>query len=149
MIKKILAIDYGDQKIGTAYTDALGITIQPYKTIFTKNSDKVAIYEIKEIIKEKEIEVVVIGMPYNADGTEGKRAEKTKQFIKKIKRNFKYTGIEYIEFHICDDRYTSILADEALISMNIPQKKAKTFQDSLAAYYILDTFLKQNKEIKN
>lgn len=143
MIKRILAIDYGDKKVGTAYTDALGITIQPYKTIFTKNSDKVAISKIKEIVKEKDIKIIVIGMPYNTDGSEGERAEKTKQFIKKLKKNFKYSGLEDIEFNICDERYTSIMADEALLNMEVSQKRGKAFQDSLAAYYILDTFLKQ------
>lgn len=141
MVDKILAIDYGDSKIGTAYTDALGITIQPYKTIFTKGSDKKAISEIKEIIKEKEIKKVIVGMPYNADGSAGIRAEKTMNFIKKLEKNLLYSGFKTIKVEYFDERYTSIKADETLKTMNINQKKGKKIQDSLAAYYILESYL--------
>lgn len=141
MVDKILAIDYGDSKIGTAYTDALGITIQPYKTIFTKGSDKKAISEIKEIIKEKEIKKVIVGMPYNTDGSAGIRAEKTMNFIKKLEKNLLYSGFKNIKVEYFDERYTSIKADETLKTMNINQKKGKKIQDSLAAYYILESYL--------
>lgn len=141
MVKKILAIDYGDSKIGTAYNDDLGITIQPYKTIFTKGSDRKAISEIKEIIKEKNIKKIVIGMPYNEDGTVGERAEKTKKFIKKLHNNLLYSGYDYIEIETHDERYTSIKADETLKELNINQKKGKKIQDTLAAYYILKSYL--------
>lgn len=141
MVDKILAIDYGDSKIGTAYTDELGITIQPYKTIFTKGSDKKAISEIKEIIKEKDIKKVIIGMPYNVDGSAGIRAEKTMNFIKKLEKNLLYSGFEKIKIEYFDERYTSIKADETLKCMHINQKKGKKIQDSLAAYYILESYL--------
>lgn len=149
MKDRILAIDYGDSKIGTAHTDALGITIQPGNIIYTKGSIKKAVDEIKKIIVEKNIKEIVIGMPYNTDGSEGFRADKTNSFIKRLTNNLKYSGFENVKINIADERYTSLKADDALRQMNISQKKGKKIQDSLAAYYILDEYLKNKESQEN
>lgn len=80
--KKILGIDYGDFSIGLAIFDLETDFIFPYKTIFRDKANvlRKSIREIIEIIKVENITDIVIGLPLNADGTEGDRVEKVKNF---------------------------------------------------------------------
>ena len=87
MIKKrILGIDYGDFTIGLAIFDLETNFIYPYKTIFRSRASaiKKSVREIVGVIYEEGISDIVIGYPLNADGTEGERVEKVKEFAKKI-----------------------------------------------------------------
>ena len=80
--RKILGIDYGDFSIGLAIFDLETDFIFPYKTIFRAKANvlRKSIREIVEIIKIENITDIVIGLPLNADGTEGDRVEKVKNF---------------------------------------------------------------------
>ena len=80
--RKILGIDYGDFSIGLAIFDLETDFIFPYKTIFRDKANvlRKSIREIVEIIKIENITEIVIGLPLNADGTEGDRVEKVKNF---------------------------------------------------------------------
>ena len=138
---RILGIDYGDVRTGIAYTDELQITVQPYKTIKHNNSDKILLAEIENIIQEKNIYKIIVGMPDNADGTKGDRAIKTEQFIHKLKCRFNKIEIDFV-----DERYTSLEADEFMYMMNVKKEDRKNIRDTLAAVYILKSYLK-NQEI--
>ena len=82
---RILGIDYGDARVGTAITDALNITAQGLETIERKNSDKLVLKKIDEIMEKYEIDTIVVGMPLNMNGTKSERAEITEKFIHKLK----------------------------------------------------------------
>ena len=64
-----LGIDYGDSRVGIAITDALGITAQGLETISHNGNDKVVLKRLDEIFLEYEVDTIVVGMPYNMDGT--------------------------------------------------------------------------------
>ena len=85
--RKILGIDYGDFSIGLAIFDLETNFIFPYKTIFRAKANilRKSIREIVEIIKIENITDIVIGLPLNADGTEGDRVEKVKNFAHMLK----------------------------------------------------------------
>lgn len=138
MKDRILALDYGDVRTGTAYTDELGITVQPYKTIKNNGSDRILLKEIEDIIKEKNIKIIILGMPYNADGTKGERVEKTEKFLHKLKCRFPDISIE-----IYDERFTSLEADETMSMLYIDSKKRKELRDSFAAMHILESYLRE------
>ncbi len=74
---RVLAIDYGQKRVGLAISDRLGITAQPYKTIINESREEL-IEELAEIIKKNDITEVVIGLPLHMNGTEGERAEKSR-----------------------------------------------------------------------
>ena len=84
--RKILGIDYGDFSIGLAIFDVETDFIFPYKTIFRDKANilRKSIREIIDIIKVENITDIVIGLPLNADGTEGERVEKVKNFAKML-----------------------------------------------------------------
>ena len=82
---RILGIDYGDSRVGIAVTDSLGITAQGLETISHKGNDKILLKRLDEILEQYPSEIIVVGMPYNMDGTKTIRAEVTEKFIHKLK----------------------------------------------------------------
>ena len=72
--KRILGIDYGDSRVGVAITDPLGITVQGLETIERKNSDKIVLKRLDEILTNYEVEIIVVGMPLNMNGTKSESA---------------------------------------------------------------------------
>ena len=76
-----------------------------------------------------------MGMPYNMDGSEGERTEKTRAFISELSRR---TGLEIIEV---DERLTTVEADEVLQDMGVPASERKAYIDKIAAAIILKSYL--------
>ena len=94
---KILGIDYGESRTGFAITDGLNITVQGLETVYNNGSDKIILKKIDELLEKYEIDTIVIGMPYNMDGTISKRAEITEKFIHKLKCRYNKIKIEFID----------------------------------------------------
>jgi len=133
-----LGIDYGDNRVGIAITDPLNITVQGIETIYHKENDKIVLKRLDEIMSKYEIDTIVIGMPVNMNGTMGARVEKTNQFIHKIKCKYNKMKIETI-----DERLTTVEASKTMNFLNINKSKKKGIVDTIAAEYILETFMKK------
>ena len=131
-----------------------GITCYGLKTIETKlknidekmdiqrAKDRIILKELEEVITEYNPEKIVIGMPYNENGTSGDRVEQTKKLIHKIKCKF---NIEIVEQ---DERYTSIEASQKMNEIGIKKKKKRKVIDQIAAVLILEGYLKNLKKHK-
>lgn len=134
---RLMGIDYGDARVGIALSDPLMIMSQGYKTI--KNDGTDALFEeIAEIIKEKEVTKIIIGLPKNMDNSQGFRADATMEFTEKLKT---FTNVE-IDFS--DERLTTVSAHGFLNEMNVRGKKRKGAVDTLSAALILETYMKKN-----
>ena len=107
---RIMGLDYGDKTVGVAISDELGLTAQPFETIYRERWNKLrqTCKRLEEIIIEKKVERIVVGKPLNMNGTEGERLERTREFIGMIERR---TGLEVIEL---DERLTTMEADRIL-----------------------------------
>ena len=94
--RKILGVDYGDFTIGLAIFDLETDFIYPYKTIFRAKANvlRKSIREIIDIVKTENITDIVIGLPLNADGTEGDRVEKVKNFAHMLSNGLINVGID-------------------------------------------------------
>lgn len=134
---RILGIDYGDARVGTAITDALNITVQGLETIERKNSDKVVLKRLDEIMQEYEIDTIVVGMPLNMNGTKSERAEVTEQFIHKLKCKYNKIKIETI-----DERLTTVAAHRTMNFLEVNKNKKRNIVDTISAVYILESYLK-------
>ena len=133
---------------------SFGITCYGLKTIETKlknidekmdiqrAKDRIILKELEEVITEYNPEKIVIGMPYNENGTSGDRVEQTKKLIHKIKCKF---NIEIVEQ---DERYTSIEASQIMNEIGIRKKKKRKVIDQIAAVLILEGYLKKLKKHK-
>lgn len=132
----ILAIDYGLKKIGLAVSDKSRSFTFPYGVIENKNFNYVVL-ELQRIVEEKEIDLILIGMPFNMDNTKGEMALKVDKFIDGLKKKLA------IDIQVVDERLSSFAAEENLKESSLSAKKIKKYVDSEAARLILEEHLAQ------
>ena len=138
---RILGIDYGDSRVGIALTDALNITAQGLETIQRNNSDKIVLKRLDEIIEQYNIDCIVIGMPYNMNGSKSQRAEITEKFIHKLKCKYNKIKIETI-----DERLTTVAAHKTMNLLDVNKHKKRNIVDTISAVYILESYMKMKKD---
>ena len=133
-MERYIGLDVGDRTIGIAISDPFLLTAQSLMTI--KRKSKIEDIEIiNDIIKEKEVSKIIVGLPKNMNNTIGPQAKKVKTFVKELRKHTDL-DIEYV-----DERLTTISATRVLIEQNVSRKKRKGVIDSVAATYILQTYL--------
>ena len=132
---RIIGIDYGDARIGIAMSDPFGWTAQAVETISWKDKLQKPIERILQLIKEYNVEKIVIGFPKNMNGTLGPRAEKTEEFIELLMRKI---NLEIIKW---DERLSSVAANRTMHEIGIKTSKKKGIVDQIAAVYILQGYL--------
>lgn len=137
---RILGIDYGDSRVGVAITDALGLTAQGLETISHKGNDKIVLKRLDEIFANYEVDTIVIGMPYNMDGTKTFRAEITEKFIHKLKCKYNKMKIETM-----DERLTTVAAHKTMNFLDVNKTKKRGIVDTISAVYILEMYMNKNK----
>ena len=137
---RYLGIDLGSKTVGLAISDTTLTIASSLKTIFFKDEDYLStIDEIKNIIKEYDIQKIILGLPKNMNNTLGERAEITTKYKRILEEN---TNIPVIFF---DERLTSVISNSILIEADISRKKRKKKVDSIAAQIILQDYLNKEK----
>jgi len=124
----------GDARIGLALSDELGMLAHPLETVVVKEQRDPAEY-IAKIVEREKVEVVVIGMPRNMNGTYGPAAEKTKAFAELLKAKSPCT----IKFW--DERLTTVAAQKSLHESGRNVKQGRSVIDQVAAQMILQGYL--------
>ena len=137
---RILGIDYGDSRVGIAVTDALGITAQGLETISHNGNDKILLKRLDELLEEYSVDTIVVGMPFNMDGTKTVRAEVTEKFIHKLKCKYNKMKIETI-----DERLTTVAAHKTMNFLDVNKTKKRGIVDTISAVYILEMYMNKNK----
>lgn len=135
-----LGIDYGDQRVGVAITDPLNITVQGLETIQRNGSDKIVLKRLDEILSEYEVDLIVVGMPFNLKGKKTRRAEITDQFVHKLKCKYNKIKIETV-----DERLTTVESIKTMNLLNINKNKKKNIVDTISAVYILESYINTSK----
>ena len=138
---RILGIDYGDSKVGLAITDPLGITAQGLETVMYKGNDKMLLKKLDELMETYEISIIVVGMPYQMDGSKTERAEATEKFLHKLKCKYNQIQLETV-----DERLTTVAANKTLNFLEVNKRKKREIEDTLAAVYILETYMNKRKK---
>ena len=138
-MERFVAFDIGDKRIGVAISDPFNSYALPSETYFRKDF-KTDVEAIAKIARDKGATKIICGLPVNFDGSEALQTEKTKRFIDALRAA---TDIEII----CEDeRFTTKMAHETLISEGMRREKRKTVVDALAAANILDGYLAKLKK---
>ena len=129
-----MSLDVGSRTIGIACSDALLMTAQGIETIRRTSLEK-DFNRLQELIAEYEVHELVVGMPKNMNGTKGERAEKTEEFVEKMK--------EVIDLPVTywDERLSTVMAERQLIAADVSRKKRKSVIDKTAAVVILQGYL--------
>lgn len=131
---RILGLDVGQKTIGVAVSDPLGFTAQGLTTIRRTNKEK-DIEEIKKFCDEYNVEVIVIGLPKNMNGTIGSSGEIVMAFGEIIKEQLN------IEIKYWDERLTTVAAHKAMLEADLSRNKRKKIVDKIASTYILQGYL--------
>lgn len=134
---RIMGLDYGTRTVGVAISDALGVTAQGIETITRKEENKLrrTCARIEELIREYEVERIVLGFPKHMNNDIGERAEKTLEFKAMLERR---TGLGVVMW---DERLTTVAAERTLIESGVRREERKKYIDKIAAVFILQGYL--------
>ena len=134
---RIMGLDYGSKTVGVAISDPLGITAQGIETIHRKAENKLrqTLARIEELVKEYEVDKLVLGFPKHMNNTIGDRAEKSLELKAMLERR---TGLEVIMW---DERLTTVEANRTLMEASVRRENRKQYLDQLAAVFILQGYL--------
>ena len=136
--KRIMCLDYGDVRIGIAMSDLLQTIASPFETYTRKSLEEDLIY-FKTLASSQNVEKVVIGLPFNMDGSSGERIEVTKIFGTQLSQTLNIP-VEYV-----DERLSSVEAEDILAEAGVPAIKRKGLIDKIAASIILESYLNSHK----
>ena len=127
-----MGLDYGTKTVGVAISDALGLTAQGIETIERKEENKLrrTCARIEELIREYEVEKIVLGFPKHMNNDVGERAEKSLEFKAMLERR---TGLEVVMW---DERLTTVAAERTLIESKVRREDRKKYIDKIAAVFI-------------
>ena len=129
---RVLALDWGEVRIGAAISDPSGKIAFPFEKFIDSKSGT---EEIKKIVVELDVKKIIIGKPTNLAGQEGVSSKKVDEFASKIEQE---VGLP-IEF--VDERFTSVEAGKRLSADGVNEEKQRTVKDNIAAQIMLQQYL--------
>ena len=142
---RIIGLDFGSKTVGVAVSDELLITAQGIEIVRRKSENKLrqTLARIEELIREYNVEKIVLGFPKNMNNSEGERCEKTLEFKEMLERR---TGLTV---ELWDERLTTVAADNLMMEAGIRRENRKEYVDQIAASFILQGYLDYLQNEKN
>ncbi|MDB6123312.1 MAG: Holliday junction resolvase RuvX [Pedosphaera sp.] len=131
---RVLGIDHGTKRIGLAISDEMGMIAQPLEFVLAEPFAQF-LTRLKQIISEKQVELLLVGMPRNMDGSYGPAALKVQEFVAVLK------DAVAIPIKTWDERLTSAQANRFLIQADVRRDKRKEKVDKTAAAILLQSYL--------
>lgn len=131
---RIMGLDYGERRIGVAMSDLFGWTAQGIEVIDQKLV-KDAMGRIAQLVKEYEVESIVVGLPKNMNGTVGPSGEYCIAFAEQVRQ------IINLPVQLWDERLTTVAAERALLEADVSRRKRKQVIDKMAAAILLQNYL--------
>ena len=131
---RILALDHGTKRIGVAVSDETHTIAQPLEYIPAEPFADFLV-RLKQILAEKEVDLVLIGLPRNMDGSYGPAAHKVETFVSVLRNAIT------VPLKMWDERLTSAMANRILIQANVRRDKRKEKVDKMAAAILLQSYL--------
>jgi putative Holliday junction resolvase len=130
-VSRVLGIDYGTNRVGLAISDSLGITAQPLKVVLRHD----VVSYVEKLAQDMEIGKIVVGMPTGLGGSEGESASGARLLGRELSEA---TSLP-VEF--LDERFTSRMAEVALLESGMKRRKRRETVDKVAAAIILQDYL--------
>jgi putative Holliday junction resolvase len=135
---RVLAVDYGEKRIGLAVSDELGITASPLMTL-TRRSDEEAIQQIAQLVSKLKVTQIVVGLPRRTDAQEGEMERKARAFAERLQQAVQ------VPVTLFDERFTTRIAEQVLLEADLSRRKRKQVRDRLAAVILLQSFLEAQR----
>lgn len=132
---RILGLDVGSKTIGVAVSDLMGWTAQGVTTISRRDyvSD---LKEIGRLLREYEVEKILVGLPLRMDGTEGDQAARIQKFVDQLKEH-----VPAMPVILWDERCSTVAAERTLLEADLSRAKRKKVINQMAAVFILQGYL--------
>lgn len=134
---RIMALDYGEERIGIAMTDLLKVLARPYDIYHRKHTDEDFDFFLN-LIKSQQVDTIIMGLPLNLEGQEQEISSKARAFAEELKNRSK-CKLVYM-----DERMSSVIADDILKRTEKDWKKRKSQLDMYSAMVILQDYLDYN-----
>jgi putative holliday junction resolvase len=136
---QIAALDVGSQRIGLAVTDAAGLGAHPVGIVARRALEK-DLKAIREMLRDRNIGTIVVGLPLNMDGSEGAPALSARKFAARLALEMR------VNVEMFDERLTTFEARDRLTDMPAGKGKRKRGVDALAAVVILEGWMREHPE---
>ena len=136
---RYLGLDLGARSLGIAISDRTGLIASFYKSIRYDSEDKL-LSDLEKIIKDENVDKIVLGYPKNMDNSEGPRCEKTRAYKERLEKRF-----PAIPVILWDERLSTVAADRSLMEASVSAAKRKQVIDKMAAVHILQGYLNSVK----
>lgn len=138
----LMGLDLGTKTIGVAVSDRIGAVATPLETVKRKKFS-VDAARLLEIIKQRDISGILLGLPRNMDGTEGPRCQSTRAFARNLGQ------LTDLPISFWDERLSTVAAEKALLEADTTRKRRAEVIDHVAASYILQGALDRMRHLKN
>jgi putative Holliday junction resolvase len=132
-VSRFLGVDYGTKRVGLALSDPLGITASPHSTV----PRATVVSEVMNLVKEMDIGTIVVGLPTGLSGDEGMSASEARKLADELGSA---TGVDVV---LVDERYTSRIAEGALLQAGMKRRERREKVDQVAAALILQEYLEK------
>ncbi len=133
-MRAIMGLDLGDKTIGVAVSDGMRAVASPHETVRRKKFG-VDAARLLEIVAERDVAGIILGLPYNMDGSEGPRCQSTRAFARNLER------LTELPIGYWDERLSTVAAERALLEADATRKRRAEVIDNIAASYILQGVL--------
>lgn len=137
-MRKILALDLGERRIGLAISDETQ-TIARGLSVYTRGSLRDDLEYLKGVVQAEEVELIVLGLPVQMDGSFGPQAQKTLEFQRQLISELR------LPVELFDERLTTAEAERVLIEADLRRQRRRHLRDQQAAVLILQGYLDQRK----
>jgi putative Holliday junction resolvase len=131
---RVLAIDHGSKRVGLALSDETGTIAQPLQFL-SAEPGATLLDRLKQIVDERKVEEIIVGLPRNMNGTYGLAAEKVREFVASLKQ------VLTVPIRTWDERLTTVQANRFLIDSGMRREKRKERVDQTAAAILLQSYL--------
>jgi len=131
---RAMGIDVGSRRIGVAISDELGFLAVPWRTVAVAHGQE--FHDLVAMAREREIEIVVIGLPTSLNGTEGPQAKTVRAFAHRLNSH-----LAEIPFVFADERFTTAEAERMMIAQRMSREQRRAKIDAAAAAIMLQGWL--------
>lgn len=142
-MNRLMGLDFGSKTTGIALSDPMHIIASPLETITREKEGKLrpTLRRITELVREYDVELIILGLPLNMDDTKGERALKSEAFKAELEHRLEAEGLE-TKVLLWDERLSTVDADEVLSEAQIAASQRKQYIDKIAAAFILEDYMK-------
>ncbi|MGA2175697.1 MAG: Holliday junction resolvase RuvX [Verrucomicrobiota bacterium] len=131
---RVLGIDHGTKRVGLALSDETGTIAQPLEFLAAEPAEKL-LSRLRDIVAERKVAEILVGIPRNMNGTYGPAAEKARGFVAALEQ------VLTVPVKTWDERLTSVQANRFLIETGMRREQRKERADQTAAAILLQSYL--------